>query len=156
MFSLDPHVKYLSYEHMFYALPAVMVVIVIGVLLPIAMILYPTCCGTWFGSKVPSQRTCNAVKTFFEAVNGSYKDGSSGTKDYRALPGVLLLLISSSITFFMSREVNTFTTMNGYFFAALILMIMGAFFGLCNPYKEAKHSLNDVLILCLASAQCIW
>ena len=155
VFSLDPNVKYLSYPHAFYALPAVMVVIVIGVLLPIALILYPTRCGTWFGSKVPSQRARNAVKTFFEAVNGSYKDGSSGTRDYRALPGVLLLLISSSIAFFMSREIDTITTTASYFHAALFFMIMGAFFGLCSPYKEAKHSLNDVLILCLASAQCI-
>ena len=39
-----------------------------------------------------SGRLRNAVKTFIEAMNGSYKDGSAGTRDYRALPGLLLLL----------------------------------------------------------------
>ena len=154
-FSNDPYLNHMRSDHLFYAVPAILVFNVIGMLLPLLLILYPTLCGTWLGSRLQSGRLRNAVKTFIEAMNGSYKDGSAGTRDYRALPGLLLLLrdtfasSSSLIGTSISEEVFYFLC------AAFLLMVLAAFSGVFGPYKATQHNRYDVLLYCLAAMLCI-
>ena len=124
-------------------------------LLPLVLILYPARCGTWLGARLQFGRLRNAVKTFIEAMNGSYKDGSAGTRDYRALPGLLLLSGSAIVTCCFFRGNRFFQQSSAFICVALLLMARAAFFGLFRPYKTRRHNLYGVLISSLAAVQCI-
>ena len=154
--SLDPNITFMSREHLLYAVPALIILVLIGMLLPLVLILYPTRCGTWLGARLQSGRLRNAVKTFIEAMNGSYEDGSAGTRDCRALPGLLLLSRSAIITCCFFRGKRIFQQSSAFICIALLLMARAAFFGLFRPYKTTRHNLFDVLISCLGAVQCIY
>ena len=153
--SFDPHIRYFKQDHILYAVLALVIFTFIGMLLPLALIIYPTRCGTWLGNKCKWKRIRIAVKTFIEAFNGSYNDGLTGTRDYRAVPGILLLLRSAFVAFFLLRSVNIFHAELAFFGGVLIFMTLAALFGLLKPYKIKKHNLNDVFIFCVAAIQCL-
>ena len=155
LYSLDPNIRYFKQDHILYTFLALLLFIFIGMLLPLALIIYPTRCGTWLGNKCKWKRLRIVVRTFIEAFNGSYNDGSAGTKDYRAVPGVLLLLRSAFVAFFLLRSVDTYHTEFAFFCGAVVFMISAAFFGLLKPYKITRHNLNDVFIFCVAAIQCL-
>ena len=156
LYSLDPNITYFSPNHLLYAIPGVIVLVLIGMLLPLILILYPTRCGTWFGARVPSRILRNAVKTFVEAMNGSYKDGSTGTRDYRALPGFLLLLRVAAIGVISFRN-SAHTNRNfGFFSLGLLFLGLAAFSGVCKPYKKTRDNLYDVLLYCIAATGCFY
>ena len=82
--SVDPHINYFSRGHLPYVVPAITIIVTLGVLLPLLLMLYPTRCGSrYFGGRI--------VKTFMEAFQGSYKDGTNGTRDYRAVSALYLV-----------------------------------------------------------------
>ena len=66
-------------------LPLYTIIVTLGVLLPLLLMLYPTRCGSrYFSGRI-------IVKTFIEAFQGSYKDGTNGTRDYRAVSALYLV-----------------------------------------------------------------
>ena len=154
--SIDPRIKYSSFDHLFYAVPAMLILVLVGLLLPLSLMLYPTRCGTLIGTKFPSGRLRNAVRTFMEAFNGYYKDGSDGTRDYRTLPGFLLLLrgITIAAVTFGGSEINREKT--SLLCVGFILMALAGVFGVLQPYKIRRHNLHDVMILCLTALQCFY
>ena len=154
-YSFDPYVRYFELDHILYIFLALVIFTFVGMLLPLALIIYPTRCGTWLGNKCKWKRIRIAVRTFIEAFNGSYNDGSAGTKDYRAVPGVLLFLRSALVAFFLLRNVSIFHGEYSYLCGAFIFMTLASFFGLLKPYKVKIHNLYDVLILCLTAIQCL-
>ena len=155
-YSLDPYITFLSRDHLLYAVPAILVFVLIGMFLPLVLILYPTRCGTWLGGRLQSGRLRNAVRTFVEAMNGSYKDGSAGTRDYRVVPGLMLLsrgAIAACCTF---RGDRFFQQSSVFVCVALVFMALTAFFGLFKPYKTTRHNLYDVLLCSLSAVECIF
>ena len=96
-----------------------------------------------------------SVRTFIEAFNGSYNDGLTGTRDYRCVPGILLLLRSAFVAFFSLRIVDIIHAELTILCGARVFMIIAAFFGLLKSYKIKRHNLNDVLIFCGAAIQCL-
>ena len=155
LLSSDPSVVFLSHGHLLYAVPASIVLVLIGILLPLVLILYPTRCGTWLGGRLQSGRLRNAVRTFVEAMNGSYKDGSAGTKDYRSLPGLMLLLRGVTTAVITFRGNGIVTHKYSYLCISLLVLALAALFGLCKPYKTKFHNLFDVSIFCLLAVLCI-
>ena len=85
----DGNVKYFGHKHLPYAVLATVVVLVF-IFLPILLLcLYPC---LWF------QRILNryhlrsqALNTFMDAFQGSFKDGTNGTRDYRYFAAVYLI-----------------------------------------------------------------
>ena len=150
--SIDPSVQYFSPDHRVYAVCALLVLLLFGMLLPLALIVYPTRCGTLLGSKVCTGKLRNTAKTFIEAMNGSYKDGSNGTKDYRAVPGFMLLLrFAIALVTVVEPPYSAEQKYNGI---VILFFVLAAFSGLCKPFKREKHNMNDVLILSLTAVQC--
>ena len=154
--TMDPYITFLSRDHLLYAVPAIVVFVLIGMLLPLVLILYPTRCGTWLGGRLQSGRLRNAVRTFVEAMNGSYKDGSSGTRDYRAVPGIVLLSRGAIAACCSFRGDRFFQQSSAFVCVALVFTALTAFFGLFKPYKTTRHNLYDVLLCSLSAVECIF
>ena len=154
--SIDPHINYLSPGHLYYAVPATMILVSVGLVLPLSLTLYPTRCATWFGYRIHSRRLRNAARTFIEAFNGDFKDGTAGTRDYRAVPGLMLLLrgIGVAVFSFRGNEITAETT--SILCVGILTMGLAGLFGLLQPYKTRRHNLYDVLIFCLTALQCFY
>ena len=88
------------------------------------------------------------MMTFLEAIHGMYKDGTNGTRDYRAIPGIILLLrvcVVFIFTFRGNTAVQNTTKLSPLVLGAFT-MIMGLFYGLAKPYKMEKHNLFEVFL----------
>ena len=113
--------------------------------------LYPTRCGSrYFGGRI-------IVKTFIEAFQGRYKDGTNGTRDYRAVSALYLVCRVVVWTFTVHFAVkHQLTIPGGWLIVSMLSMIGVAFFGFVRPYKSSTHNLLDVLILILLAVQAVY
>ena len=93
---IDPTVPVLHSKHVY--LIACSVVVVSVIILPpiVVLMLYPTRLFTKLQNCLPP-RVNLAVKIFVSPFQGSYKDGTNGTWDYRAFPGGLFFAIFALI-----------------------------------------------------------
>ena len=147
--SVDPHIHYFSPGHLPYVVPAITIIVTLGVLLPLLLILYPTRCGSrYFGGRV--------VKTFIEAFQGSYKDGTNGTRDYRAVSALYLVCRVVIWTYTVQFVKHQPTIPGGWFIVSFLSMVGAAFFGFARPYKSSTHNLLDVLILTLLAVHAVY
>ena len=96
-------IKYLGTRHLPYALIGIVLSTVFFVAPLVLLLLYPF---SWF------QRSLNRVggnslkiQTFVDVFQGSYKDGTNGTKDYRLLSGLILLVpLTTYIAFALTKS----------------------------------------------------
>ena len=147
--SVDPHIHYFSPGHLPYVVPAITIIVTLGVLLPLFLILYPTRFGSrYFGGRV--------VKTFIEAFQGSYKDGTNGTRDYRAVSTLYLVCRVVIWTFNLGFVKNLPSSPGIYLILSALCMLGVAFFGFARPYKSSTHNLLDVLILTLLAVHAVY
>ena len=105
----------------------------LGVFLPIVLLLYPTRIGSWFGERWRTGRIRNAGKTFIEAFQGCYKDGTNGDRDYRALPGYYLLVrVLFAALFAIRTESSLHSSKNLHLIGILVCLFTTAFYGLAK------------------------
>ena len=139
----DPTVECYTQEHAIFAALAGCVLVVF-VLLPIVLlILYPTrlfrkcvtCCGS---------RRWSALHIFVESFQGQYKDGTSGTHDFR--------MVSASFLVLRILIVAAFT--RDRYYRGFILGIQCGFFicascihAITRPYKTTYQNNVDIAIL---------
>ena len=140
---IDPNVPYGSNKHVL--LMTFSVAVAVFVFLPPVLILvvYPTSLyrkiSHWISPKWRLR-----IKTYVETFNGSFKDGTNGTRDYRSLSGLLLLLLSvfpplfhrMISTIFPSSEnlTNNFTTSS---LMAIVICTVALLCILIHPYKDS-------------------
>ena len=148
--SVDPHIHYFSRGQLPYVVPAITIIVTLGVLLPLFLMLYPTRCGSrYFGGRI-------IVKTFIAAFQGSYKDGTNGTRDYRAVSALYLVCRVVLWTLTINFVKNQPTFPGGFMVLSVLYMLGVAFFGFARPYKSSTHNLLDVLILTLLAVHAVY
>ena len=86
----DPTIIYLSQEHIPYILASVVPFIFLILVPSLLLCVYPTRIYRYL-SRFISARKRLAITAFAEALHSCFKDGLNGTRDYRALAGVLIL-----------------------------------------------------------------
>ena len=89
---IDPFIYTFSHEHCLYlvvaAVPCVCLVLVPALLLCV----YPTRLYQYLSRFISARRQL-AITSFTEALHNCFKDGLNGTRDYRALAGVIILAL---------------------------------------------------------------
>ena len=96
----DPTLEWLSYQHVKYLLIALVPFVFLTVIPSVFHIIYPTRIYGYL-SRYISGRKRLAITAFAEALQVCFKDGLNGTRDYRALAGLMQLYL---IIFVVSRE----------------------------------------------------
>lgn len=125
--------KYMGTEHLPYALLAI-VNLTIFTLLPILLLcLYPCRCF---------QRCLNRYHLSFQALHiimdifqGSYKNGTDGTKDYRYFAAGNLILMTA--VYFSLIGQMLFLK---YWATFGIILLFLAIFSICKPFKDNKYN----------------
>ena len=90
---LDPTIRMYSDDHMPYLIVSLSLVFILVVCPGLLISIYPTRLYGKLSSQCLSARKQLAIKIFVETVNCGFKDGLNGTRDYRMIPGITILLL---------------------------------------------------------------
>ncbi len=133
----DPNLIFFGQSHLPYAVLAVLVSTAFVILPGLLLILYPTrllqtflnCCGL----------SRPAVHAFADAFNGCYKNGTSGTRDYRSFAGFYLLarVLMTMIFPYMGVHHQSLRALLSVWFLFI--------FALASPYKNRLFNILDSL-----------
>ena len=140
----DGTVEYFGPEHLPFAILAVAVVLVFNIFPLLLLLLYPCQCF---------QRCLNhynihyqVLHTFMDEFQGSYKDGSNGTRDCRWFTSLYLMLRIATL---MSYTINTeFTLCLGI----LILLVPVFLTSVFHPHKSPIHNITDTFLLLILTS----
>ena len=101
----DPTIKCLSSEHVQYILIALVPFIFLTLIQSVILTFYPTRIYSRYISRCLSARIRLAITTFAEALHSCFKDGLNGTRDYRSLFGLFMIV---PIIYLIIRETLMF------------------------------------------------
>ena len=143
-------IEYLSRQHIPYAILALVVLVILLVLPFVLFIVYPMkCCQRscvqYFGNRA-------LLRHFVELFQGCFKDGTDGTRDYRAF----------AVFYFALRFVMFVSHMIGYggrpkisfLLPGVILVVASLTILTLRPYKKGVYNTVDGVMLSCAAVIC--
>ena len=141
----DATVETYGEKHRPYAILAIMVLLVFVFLPLVLLILYPLSC---------SQKCLNycklnhhVLRTFTDTFQGSFKDGTNGTRDCRYFAAFFLIIRIVAFALFIFSSAGYFFLLAALMYTAFVVLI-----ATIRPYKKDVHNKIDTfLFLCLAS-----
>ena len=140
-FYYDANIQYLSGLHLPLAILAGISLATITVPLPILLFFYQfkffqailsCCCST---------RIREGLRTFVEAFQGHYRDGSDGGRDYRFFASIYIFL---RIIVFSSRDITPLVAIVTNLISCILV---GVIYAMVRPYKQNTFNIIDGLIL---------
>ena len=139
----DGTVDYFGTEHLPLAVVAVLVLIIF-VLLPLAMILYPFKCVQRCLTRCKLNRP--ALVAFMDAIQGCYKDGTNGTRDLRFFSAVYWLarvVVFALYTTYTRPDVYPEVQLCLLFMCSCLIVLVATL----RPYKRNIYNHFDVTML---------
>ena len=128
-----PTVEYFGREHFPIALLALTVLVLLVVLPMLLLFLYPLRCFQRLLNRL--HLNSHALRTFMDVFQGTFKDGTNNTRDYRSFSGFLLL------NGFMMLMMFSWTLSSFYYpVAAIYLLLYCVLFIVFQPYKCRCHN----------------
>ena len=141
----DSTVECHSQEYTIFAAIAYCVLVIFIACPTIVLVVYPTrlfrkcvlCCGF---------RRWHALHMFVESFQGQYKDGTNGTRDFRMVSALFLILRIVILALFLNHHRSSSSTseMQGVLFACA-----SCFHAITRPYKLNFMNNVDIIILFL-------
>ena len=128
-----PTVKYFGWEHLPFALLALTLLLLLVVLPMLLLFLYPLRCFQRLLNRL--HLNSHALRTFMDVFQGTFKDGTNGTRDYRSFSG-LFLLVESLLLAVLSLTRSSFY----YPVACIIILVYCVLFITFQPYKRKLHN----------------
>ena len=128
-----PTVEYFGSEHLLIALLALTVLALLVVLPMLLLFLYPLRCFQRLLNRL--HLNSHVLRTFMDVFQGTFKDGTNGTRDYRSFSGLLLLsgLVLCGI---FSWTLSSFY----YPVATIFILLYCVLFIVFQPYKHCCHN----------------
>ena len=137
---VDPSYEYFGIDHLLYALSAICISLGINILPLLLLFIYPFSC---FQKCLNCCHVrCMVLRTFADAFQGCYKDGTNSMRDLRWFSVAhLMMRFGTVITFDVSR----------YFVGSLPSLVLLCFFyvtliALFQPYKEKQYYKIDIFL----------
>ena len=137
----DASIEYMGSEHLWYALPALIITLMFNILPLLFLFLFPLRCFQRCLHRCGLQ--CLVLRTFADAFQGCYKDGTDGTRDYRWFSGVhLLVRFGIVVAFEMARHHATYIIL-----AVVVVFLHTTIVGIMQPYKTSVCFKIDMMLL---------
>ena len=142
---LDLNIKKTDLKHIYLFLLSV--IIFIFILLPpsLLLIIFPTRLFNKV-SQYLKPRWIVSIRIFVDTFNGCYKDGTDGTRDYRAVSGYILatcLLLPLLQILFTLQHLETFIP-SVYIILFIVFTVL---FAAMRPYKHSAANVSGVALL---------
>ena len=141
----DPTVKFFDSQHIPYAVFALFILVVFVLLPPLLLLLYPTrlfkkclyCCGF---------QRWDILHVVADIFHGWYKDGTEGTRDFRAISALNFLLRIALSSVYILLLFHSYYPY-GWYFISLSHVFLAAFFLVAKPYKKKWMNYIDGLLI---------
>ena len=136
---LDPTLKRFGNHHIQFIMVSSVPLFIFTLLPSLLYIIYPTRIYEYL-SRCISARKRLAITAFTEALQSCFKDGLNGTRDYRALPGLIPAFVPACT---VSNEI----LINGFGWSpavasAFFSMFTGCVFLYLQPFKQAIGNIS--------------
>ena len=144
-------VKYVSKEHLPYAVLAITVLLMF-IFLPILLLcLYPCRCFQRLLNKCNFR--CQALHMFMDAFQGCYKNGTNGTRDCRYFAALYLI---TRVAVHTSLAFSSVSFTNSVFAAVLAFIVF--LLSCIHPYKKMVHNQLDIFffLIILVGLSSLW
>jgi hypothetical protein len=133
---IDP---YMHYGGSGYTIPLMLIIVMIIITPTAILCLHPTKCYR----KCCFSRKFQLLNFFVHTFQGYYKDGTNGSRDYRAVSSIVLILrVIPGIVFYPHTSKFGTTAHTLSIVMVYILIIISLFYAIVQPCKE-KH-MNDL------------
>ena len=150
----DPTVQFFHSEHIPYAIFALSIIFIFVLLPPLLLLLYPIKlfrkCLNCYGF-----RRWDILHPIMDVFQGWYKDGTEGTRDFRSLSALYMLIRVGyvlMVLFLHSMDIKDDNLME-WIGPGLVHFGIGIMFFIVKPYK--KQWMNRADGICLISHGCI-
>ena len=140
----DATVKYFSKEHLPYAMAAILILTIFVLSPALLLLFYPTKLFRKCSSYCRLRRW-QSLHIFVEKFQGCYKDGVDGSKDYRSLAGLYLVI---RIALLATGGYYTSYVM-GWLLGATIIIAASLLIAIARPYKGDYMNVLESLMLAL-------
>ena len=133
--------KYFGWDHLPYALSALVLSVVFIVIPLLLLFLYPLRSYQAFLNNRRWQ--CSTLHIFADTFQGCYKNGTDGTRDYRWFAGLHLFVRFAIVAFYDVSKVQEFTIA----FMIVITSFYMAVLAIFRPYKKHIYLQLDMILL---------
>ena len=139
----DPTIEYLSSTHIAFLMVPLVQCLFLVFIPSLILILYPTRIYASL-SRCVSNRVHLAITSFVEPINSCLKDGLNGTRDYRALAGIMMFGFT---LFYMCISLldNTIIIVNQFKFNILccyLSSLLSLFLSYVRPFKSSIANMS--------------
>ena len=140
VFAYDASIKFFHAEHLPFAILSIIVLLTFITVPPIVLIFYQ---ATFFQKCLTRcKMNTHVLRTFVDAFQGCYKDGTNGTRDCRYFAGLYFILrIAVGLSFS--------TVPLAIFGSALLYWCTALLFALVQPYKVHLYNVVDAVTFAL-------
>ena len=141
VFAYDASIQFFHTEHLPLALLSIIILLTFIAVPPLVLIFYQAA----FIQKCLTRCKMNsqALRTFVEAFQGCYKDGTNGTRDCRYFAGLYFILRIIAVALSFSTMPIPIAG------SALLYWCTAVFFALVQPYKVYVYNVVDAVIFAL-------
>ena len=136
----DGTVEYFGQHHLPYALLAIAVLLVFTFLPILLLCLYPCRCFQRFLNRY--HLSSQTLHTFMDIFQGSFKDGTNGTRDCRYFAAVYLII---RVVLYLSVGISI-VTFNTSMISGVLLVVV-VLLAIFQPYKELLYDRLDICLL---------
>ena len=142
---LNGELSYYGGKHLFYAVPAMFILCVIGLLLPAVLLAYPMlnrcaslffCENIKFCKSIMKKGTIVRLKPLLDSIQGCFKD------DFRFFAGLYFLYRWVFQLLYMVKGFSLYYVGVGIF--TLFILVLHS---ICQPYVKRLHNIIDALLL---------
>lgn len=154
----DPSITFLHSEHIPYAIFAISIIVILILMPPLLLLLYPTRllrkCLRCYGF-----RRWDILHLTMDVFQGWYKDGTQGTRDFRSLSALYMLIRVGFVFMILALHIIDIKTdeLMEWIGPGITHICLGMFFFIVRPYKKMwmNHADGVCLIVygCLALVQ---
>ena len=130
---LDPHIKQLWGTHAPIVLMAITFIVVFGFLPVLLLAIYPTRLFQKLIGRFRC-RSVHAVHVFVDTYQGCFKDGTNGTRDYRAVSAVYLVLRCTLLCLYIKHNVLISSGITMIMFS-IVFMVFSLLLAIFKLYK---------------------
>ena len=146
----DPYVPFHSIYKEFFFIPLLLLYLLMVILPIFILALYPTKLWRRLMSKLPG-RVKSALHMFIQCFQGHYKDGTTGTYDYRSVSCLGFAMRSLIGVILLSPYANVGLSNNGPITAiAFLLIALSLFYAHVQPCKRQYMNVIESLLYCTA------
>ena len=136
----DGTVEYFGQEHLPYALLAFAVLIVFTFFPILLLCVYP--CRCFHRCLNRYHLSSPALHTFMDTFQGSFKDGTNGTRDCRYFAAIYLM---TRVVLYLSLGISIVTFNTSMISGVLLVVIV--LLSVFQPYKESLYNRLDICLL---------